>query len=143
MIQAYILTNSAEEAEAIAIDLLEKKLVYSINIISEIKSMRRENNKIIKLNRTIMLAKTKSLLYKKLEEEVQKVQTTGTAIVFSMPITQMSQNLFDNIQSNTLKVKITVLKIIKHIERLLIWGISLIMSAIFVFAFLDIVYEFV
>lgn len=143
MIQAYILTNSAEEAEAIAIDLLEKKLVYSINIISEIKSMRRENNRIIKLNRTIMLAKTKSLLYKKLEEEVQKVQTTGTAIVFSMPITQMSQNLFDNIQSNTLKVKITVLKIIKHIERLLIWGISLIMSAIFVFAFLDIVYEFV
>lgn len=104
MILAYILTNSAEEAEIIAIDLLTKKLVYSINIISEIRSMRRENNKIIKLNRTIMLAKTKALLYKRLEEEVQRVQTTGTAIVFAMPLTQMSQDLFDNIQSNTLKV---------------------------------------
>lgn len=104
MILAYILTNSAEEAEEIAIDLLKKKLVYSINIISNVKSMRRENNKIIKINRTIILAKTKSLLYKKLEEEVQRVQTTGSAIVFSMPLSQMSQDLFDNIQHYTLKV---------------------------------------
>ena len=51
-----------------------------------------------------MLAKTKSLLYKRIEEEVQRLQTTGTAIVFSMPLTQMSQDLFDNIQHNTLKV---------------------------------------
>ena len=104
MILAYILTNSAEEAEEIAIDLLKKKLVYSINIISNVKSMRRENNKIIKINRTIILAKTKSLLYKKLEEELQRVQTTGSAIVFSMPLSQMSQDLFDNIQHCTLKV---------------------------------------
>jgi len=104
MILAYILTNSAEEAEEIAIDLLKKKLVYSINIISNVKSMRRENNKIIKINRTIILAKTKSLLYKKLEEELQRVQTTGSAIVFSMPLSQMSQDLFDNIQHYTLKV---------------------------------------
>ena len=104
MILTYIISNSAKEAEDIALDLLEQKLVYSLNIIPEITSMRLENDKIIKLKRTIVLAKTKALLYPKIEKEVKRVQTTGSAIVFSMPITQMSQDLFDNIQKATLKV---------------------------------------
>ena len=104
MILAYIISNSKEEAEDIAVDLLKKKLVYSVNLIQDTPSMRWENDKIIKLKRTIVLAKTKSLLYKQIEDEVKRVQTTGSAIVFSMPITQMSQDLFDNIQQVTLKV---------------------------------------
>ena len=104
MVLAYIISNSKEEAEDIAVDLLEKKLVYSVNIIQDTPSMRWEEDKIIKLKRTIVLAKTKSLLYKQIEDEVKRVQTTGSAIVFSMPITQMSQDLFDNIQQVTLKV---------------------------------------
>jgi uncharacterized protein involved in tolerance to divalent cations len=104
MILAYIISNSAKEAEEIATDLLEKELVFSVNIIPNIKSMRRNGKNIIKLERTIVLAKTKSLLYKKIEAEVKRVQTTGSAILFSMPLTQMSQNLFDSIQQNTLRV---------------------------------------
>ncbi|MCG8702331.1 MAG: divalent-cation tolerance protein CutA [Bacteroidales bacterium] len=104
MILAYIISNSREEAENIAIDLLEKKYVYSVNIIPDTPSMRWEDDKIVKLKRTIVLAKTKALLYREIEDEVKRVQTTGTAIVFSMPISQMSQDLFDNIQQNTLKV---------------------------------------
>lgn len=104
MILAYIISNSAKEAEDIAVDLLEQKLVYSLNIIPEVTSMRLADANIIKLKRTIVLAKTKALLYPKIEEEVKRVQTTGSAIVFSMPITQMSQDLFDSIQDTTLKV---------------------------------------
>lgn len=101
MILAYIISNSAEEAEQIAIDLLEKNFVYSVNIIPDIKSYRKEGEKIIKQHRTIVLAKAKSDLYQKIEDEVLRIQTTGTAIVFSMPMTQMSKNLFDNIRENT------------------------------------------
>jgi len=104
MILAYIISSSKKEAEEIAIDLLEKKLVYSVNIIPEIPSMRWEKDEIISIQRTIVLAKTKALLYQLIEEEVKRVQTTGTAILFSMPITQMSQDLFDHIQENTLKL---------------------------------------
>ena len=104
MILAYIISNSAQEAEDIALDLLERELVYGVNILPEVHSMRRENGKINKLKRTIVLAKTKSLLFAQIEAEVKRVQTTGTAIVFSMPFTQMSQELFDSIQRNTLKV---------------------------------------
>jgi uncharacterized protein involved in tolerance to divalent cations len=104
MILTYIISSSKKEAEEIAIDLLEKKLVYSVNIIPEIPSMRWEKDEIISIQRTIVLAKTKALLYQLIEEEVKRVQTTGTAILFSMPITQMSQDLFDHIQENTLKL---------------------------------------
>jgi len=104
MILTYIISNSKGEAENIANDLLEKKLVYSVNLFEDVSSMRWEKSKIVKLKRTIVLAKTKSLLYNEIEKEVKRVQTTGTAIVFSMPITQMSQDLFDNIQHFTLKV---------------------------------------
>ena len=104
MILTYIISNSKEEAENIAIDLLEKRLVYSVNLIPDMPSMRWENDQIIRLSRTIVLAKTKALLYTQIEKEVKWVQTSGTAIVFSMPISQISQDLFQNIQDNTLKV---------------------------------------
>lgn len=104
MILAYIISNSAREAEQIALDLLKKKLVYSINIIPEIRSFRRQGEEIIEQKRTIVLAKTKSLLYPDIEKEVDRIQNSGTAIVFSVPFVQMSQILFENIQNNTLKV---------------------------------------
>lgn len=102
MILAYIISNSAEEAETIALHLLEKRLVDSVNLLFDIKSYRRVDDKIIELKRSIILGKTKADLYKKIEDEVKRVQVTGTAIVFSMPITQISQDLFDSIQKNTL-----------------------------------------
>ena len=103
MILAYIISNSAEEAEEIALNLMEKRLVYSINILPEVRAYHREGDKVLKHTRTIVLAKTKSLLYPKIEDAVDEIQKTGTAIVFSMPFIQMSQKLFDNIQENTLK----------------------------------------
>lgn len=104
MILAYIISNSAEEAEQIAVDLLEKKLVYSVNIIPDIKSMRLDRDKIISLKRTIVLAKTKGLLFQKIEAEIKRIQTTGTTIAISMPLTQISDELYNSIQLNTLKV---------------------------------------
>lgn len=102
MILTYIISNSREEAEKIAVELLEKKLVYSVNIIPDIYSLRRDGDEIVKLQRTIVLAKTKSLLFVQIEKYVKEVQTTGSAIVFSMPFSQMSQELWENIQRNTL-----------------------------------------
>ena len=104
MILAYIISNSTEEAENIARDLLKKRLVYSVNLIPGVKSLLRKGEEIVEEQRTIVLAKTKALLYREIEAEIERVQSTGTAIVFSMPLTQMSQNLFDSIQQNTLKV---------------------------------------
>ena len=103
MILAYIISNSTDEAEQIALDLMERKLVYSVNIIPSIRSFRREGEGIVKQERTIVLAKTKSILYQQIEDVVESLQNTGTAIVFSMPFVQMSKKLFENIKANTLE----------------------------------------
>jgi len=104
MILAYIISNSAEEAEQIAITLLEKKLVYGVNIIPSTRSFQRQDDQIVMQDRTIVLAKTKSILYQQIEDEVENLQKTGTAIVFSMPFVQMSRKLFEDIQANTVEV---------------------------------------
>lgn len=104
MILVYIISNSNEEAEKIAINLLEKQLVYGVNVIPSIRSFQREGDQIVKQDRTIVLAKTKAILYQQIEYEVEDLQQTGTAIVFSMPFAQMSKKLFENIQANTLDV---------------------------------------
>ena len=104
MILAYIISNSTEEAEKIAMNLLEKKLVYGVNVIPSIRSFQRDGDQIVKQERTIVLAKTKAILYQQIEDEVENLQQTGTAIVFSMPFAQMSKKLFENIQANTLEV---------------------------------------
>jgi hypothetical protein len=44
------------------------------------------------------------MLYPQIEKEVENLQQSGTAIVFSMPFVQMSKQLFENIQGNTLAV---------------------------------------
>ena len=103
MILVYIISNRAEEAEQIALNLLEKKLVYGINIIPSIRSYHRDKDQVLKHERTIVLAKTKSILYQQIEDEVERLQNTDTTIVFSMPFAQMSKKLFDNIRLNTLE----------------------------------------
>jgi uncharacterized protein involved in tolerance to divalent cations len=104
MILAYIISNSTDEAEKIAMNLMEKKLVYGVNVIPSIRSFQRDGDRIVKQERTIVLAKTKAILYQQIEDEVENLQQTGTAIVFSMPFAQMSKKLFENIQSNTLDI---------------------------------------
>lgn len=106
MILVYLISNSADEAEDIAMSLLKKKLIYSANIINKAKSMRWEKEKIVTLERTIVLAKTKAVLYPSIEKTIKEIQTTGTVVLFSMPLSQMSKDLFENIQTNTLNAEL-------------------------------------
>ena len=104
MILAYIISNSEEEAEDLSRKLIEKRLVHSVNLIPGVKSLLRQGDQIVEEQRTLVLAKTKALLFRELEAEIEKFQARSTQTLFSMPLTQMSQTLFDLIQENTLKV---------------------------------------
>jgi uncharacterized protein involved in tolerance to divalent cations len=104
MILVYIIAKNNEEAKDLARDLFDKKLIYSANIISDISSMRLEGENIIEYNETLLFAKTKALLYKEIEQELKSYQKSDDQLIFSVPITQISHNLFDKIQKNTIKV---------------------------------------
>ena len=104
MVTILIITKNKESAKEIGKKILEEKLAYSLNILDNIFSMRREGDKIVEYQETLILAKTKALLYPKVEALIKVMEADYKPLVFSFPITQMQQTLFDSIQESTLKV---------------------------------------
>ncbi len=104
MILIYILTKDKEEAIKIGSELIDKKLTHSINILPEIFSMRRVGNKIVDYHETILLVKTKALLYQDIEKFVSRVLENHSPTMFSLPITQINRDLFKLIQNNTVEL---------------------------------------
>ncbi len=104
MVTIFIITKNKESAKEIAMRILEERLAYSLNILDNVFSMRREKGKIVEYHETLILAKTKALLYHKVEELIKNLDADHQPLVFSFPITQMQQTLFDSIQASTLKV---------------------------------------
>ncbi|MFW6371392.1 MAG: divalent cation tolerance protein CutA [Bacteroidota bacterium] len=104
MVTIFIITKNKESAKEIAMRILEERLAYSLNILDNVFSMRREKGKIVEYHETLILAKTKALLYHKVEELIKNLDADHQPLVFSFPITQMQQTLFDSIQATTLKV---------------------------------------
>jgi len=104
MVLIYIVAKDKEEGKKISLELLENKYAHSINIFPEILSLKQENGKITEYSQTLVTVKTKALLYPRVEQLVQKVQKINDPVIFSLPITQLHQDLFDRIQRNTMKV---------------------------------------
>ncbi|NBC83547.1 MAG: divalent cation tolerance protein CutA [Bacteroidetes bacterium] len=102
MVLIYVVTKNNESAKSIAKTLIQNKLAYSINILKDVCSYRPdEHNEMIEYAETLLLVKTKALLYKKVEEAVNNVKGIDHPIIFSLPITQISQEMFNLIQANT------------------------------------------
>jgi uncharacterized protein involved in tolerance to divalent cations len=104
MVLIYIVAKNKEEGKKISLELLEKKFAHSINIFPEILSMKQEDGKITEYSQTLVTVKTKALLYPRVEKLVQEIQAIDDPVIFSLPITQLHQDLFDRIQQNTMKV---------------------------------------
>jgi len=103
MVLIYVVTKNRETGVSIAKKLIEKKLAYSINVLPDVTSFRPSNDEseIIEYTETLILVKTKALLYKKVEEAVHGIKGIEHPIIFSLPITQISEEMFKNIQANT------------------------------------------
>jgi periplasmic divalent cation tolerance protein len=101
MVLIYIVTENREEAKRAATMLIEKKLTHSVNILPEVFSMRVEEGKVIEYTETIVLVKTKALLYQRIEEEIKSMNKESPDIIFSVPITQINNNMYQRIIKNT------------------------------------------
>ena len=71
MTLVYITCKDEKEAEKIALNLLKKRLIACANIFP-IKSMYWWNNKIAKHNENVIIAKTSSKNFRKVENEVKR-----------------------------------------------------------------------
>jgi periplasmic divalent cation tolerance protein len=82
----FVTCPNDKKAEKIANVLLKKKLVACVNITPKIKSLYWWENKIEKSNEVLMIIKTKSKLFKKVEKEIKKIHPYEVPEIISIKI---------------------------------------------------------
>ena len=95
MVLIYLITKDSGEARSIGRSLIKERLANSVNVIPRIQSMRWSAGEVINTTETILLVKTKSLLYSKIEKRVCELMGTNNPNIFSMPITQINHGYQD------------------------------------------------
>lgn len=74
MLLAYITCKDKKEAKRISLHLLKKRLIACANIFP-IKSLYRWQGRIVEDKESVIIAKTSSKKYKKVQEEVRKTHS--------------------------------------------------------------------
>jgi periplasmic divalent cation tolerance protein len=96
----WITTKNKKEAKKIATTLLENSLIACAEI-SKIESHYIWNNKIEKSKERLLVVKTKSSLYKKIEKFVLKIHSYDTPQIIKTDITDGDSEYLKWIENNT------------------------------------------
>jgi periplasmic divalent cation tolerance protein len=86
-VAVYITCSGEKEAEKIGRILVEKKLVACVNIIPNIKSIYRWNNKIEKSNETLIFGKTRESLKNRIIKTVKENHSYEVPCITFLPVT--------------------------------------------------------
>ena len=82
----YITTKNKEEAKKIGKKLVEERLAACVNIIDNMNSMYRWEEKIEYDSEAILIAKTRQSLFKKLTARVKELHSYAVACIIALPI---------------------------------------------------------
>jgi uncharacterized protein involved in tolerance to divalent cations len=104
MILLNIASENLQTIEKIATLLLTQKLAVDINLKVNVNRLKLVDDKIEKKPIYIITAKTKALLFTKIEELIKSTFKDQTPELFSLPITTMEIKQAEEIINNTQKV---------------------------------------
>lgn len=104
MVLIYLITKDAAEAREVGRALLEERLANSANVIPSIQTMRWSGTEVINTTETILLIKTKALLYSLIEKRVSDLLGSAEPNIFSMPITQIHHSYLDVLRAGVVEV---------------------------------------
>jgi len=90
MILIRFITESEKQIEKIARHLLQNKLVVNLNLKHPIQQLEVKDDKLHYSTKYILVGKTKSLLFNKIEKEIKEL-IDPTIEIYSLPIVQMDE----------------------------------------------------
>ena len=96
-----ITTPSAREARAIGKKLVQERLAACVNIISTVHSIFSWEGKICQERESLMIVKTKSSCFKRLEERVKSLHRYSVPEVIALPIVRGSKDYLRWIHQTT------------------------------------------
>ena len=94
-------TSNKEDAVNIAKHLTENKLIACCNIVEGITSIYNWDGKLNQDNEFLMIMKTKTQLYAKIEEEIQKLHKYDVPEIICIPIIAGSKDYLNWIEEQT------------------------------------------
>lgn len=92
------------EARSIGRALIKERVTNSANVIPRIQTLRWQDDDVVNTSETILLIKTKALLYSKIEKRVSELMGTKQPNIFSMPITQINHFYQDILREGVVAV---------------------------------------
>ncbi len=102
MIALFIQAKGQNEAEKITDYLLYKKLAFNLVILPKVIVKSIEDNKVIKVNESLIIGKTKALLYEEIINEVKS--KFPNCLVYGLPIAAMDWEKFEKLSSGIRKI---------------------------------------
>jgi periplasmic divalent cation tolerance protein len=100
-IVVFVTVSSRDEGKKIASALLEERLVACVNIIPSINSIYRWQGKICDDEEILLIIKTRSELFGKLQEKVKSLHSYKVPEIIALPIIFGSQSYLDWIKEET------------------------------------------
>lgn len=104
MIMLYVLSEDASQIENIAHDLLNSRLISSVNIDWNRDRYVAANGKIEKKKLNVMTAVTKALLFDTIDSRLRNQYSQNMPEVFSTPIIHIDWDLAKSLIENVEKV---------------------------------------
>lgn len=94
--------DSIKNANELAHNLVKSRLAACVNIVSGVTSVYEWENAICEENEYLLIIKTKSDLYKKLETKIKEFHPYEVPEIVSLKIDNGSKSYLDWIEKNTL-----------------------------------------
>ena len=98
-----VTVGSEKEADKIAQTLVKEKLAACVNIIPRIRSYFNWRKKFYKKKETLLLIKTKPILFEKLKSRVLKLHSYETPEIILLPIEKGFNDYLNWIEKETKK----------------------------------------
>ncbi len=104
MIMINIASKDATTVEKAAEILLKEKLIWDVNHKENVKRLNLVEGKIMESQLFILTAKTKALLFSKIESALKEHFSNNIPELYSLPITLMEWNQAEELKNNTQKI---------------------------------------
>jgi periplasmic divalent cation tolerance protein len=104
MIMMYVTVNEHSTAIAIAETILKERMANHVNIIAANHCKIWQDGKIVDSTETLLLIKTKALLYKPIEDKIIEMHLGEKPAIFSVPITQIDDTYYHFLKDGILRV---------------------------------------
>lgn len=104
MVLMYVSVSSMDKAEEIARIVMHERFSNHVNIMTGNKSYIWKDQKIVSSEETVLLIKTKALLYADIERRISSIFSDEVPKIFSVPITQIDFRYHDFLKNDVIKV---------------------------------------